>query len=138
MPGCRRGAEAQGGGQPLHHGDALRAERGERAGGTGEADQLDARAKLVEPRDMGVQRLHPDRAFQAEGNGQRVLKMRPSRHDGVAVTLGLQGQGRDDGREFRADQRQAGAHLKHRGAVHDVLRRGAPMGPAARLPGGAR
>ncbi len=114
------------------------AERGQRARGPGEAHQFDPRAHLVQPRDMRRQRLRPDRAFQPERHRQRVLQMGAPGHHRVAVPRRLRCQRIDDGDQFGADQRQPIAHLQHRGAVHDVLRRRAPMRPAAGLPGGAR
>ena len=44
----------------------------------------------------------------------------------------LGGQGAQHRPHLGADQRQALAHLQHGRGVHDVLRRGAPMGPARR------
>ena len=60
-------------------------------------------------------------------------------HHRVAVPVRLRGQSAATmRRQLGADQRQAVAHLQHGGGVHDVLRGGAPMRPAARLAGGAR
>ena len=88
--------------------------------------------------DVGDQRLRPDRAFQAECDRQRLLQMRPPGHHRVAVLFRLRDQCGDHAGERGADQRQALAHLEHRGGVHDVLRGGAPVRPAAGLARGAR
>ena len=70
--------------------------------------------------------------FRPKRGRQRLLQMRAPGHHGVAVAIGLGGQRGDDRQQLGADQRQPVAHLQHRGGVHDVLRRGAPMRPAAR------
>ena len=84
-------------------------------------------------RRQGDQRLRPDRAFQPQRDGQRLLQMSAARHHRTAVLFRLPGQSPRHAGKLGADQGQAFAHLEHGGGVHDILRGGAPVGPAAGL-----
>src|SRR3546814_2050402 len=57
------------------------AERGERAGGTGEAGDQDARAQLGETLAVALDRGQPDGTLVAEGDGQGVLEMGAARSE---------------------------------------------------------
>ena len=83
---------------------------------------------------MGQEGHRPDRTFQAKGDGQRLLQVGAAGHHGVAVLLRLSDQGGQDRAQFGFDQVQAIADLQHGRGVHDVLRGGAPMGPAGCRP----
>ena len=137
MPGRRRRGQVQFRRQPLHHRDALVAERRQRARRAGKLHLFDARAELVEALQMADERRRPDRAFQAEAGRQRLLQMGAAGHHRVAVAVRLGGEGLKQAVEFQPDQGEPLAHLKHGRGVHDVLRGSAPMGPRPRLARGA-
>ncbi len=107
MPRGERGGEIEIRGEGFHDRKTLVAQRGEGAGGAAELDAKDARAELVEALEMVEQRHQPDRAFQAEGGGQRVLEVGAAGHDGVAVAVGLGGEGVGGGAEFGLDEVEA-------------------------------
>ena len=65
--------QAEFGGESLHHGEALVAERGQRAGGAAELDPERARAELVEALDVVGDRHQPGRDLEAERGVERVL-----------------------------------------------------------------
>ena len=83
-------------GERALHVEALRAERGQRAGGTAELEPLDARPQLVEPLHHGQQRRQPDGDLVAEGDGQGVLQVGAPGHRDTEVARGLCDEGVDD------------------------------------------
>ena len=139
MPRRGRRGEAEFGGEAFHHRDALIAERGKRAGGAGEAHLLDARAELRRgDATWSISGCAHTAHFSPNVVGSACCRcVRP------AITvwrclLRLRRQRGDHGRQRGADQRKPVAHLQHGRGVHDVLRGGAPMRPAAGLARRAR
>ncbi len=82
---------------------------------------------------MAVESVEPDRRLVAEGHRQRVLQVGAPGHRRVAVFARELGEMAAHRRQILLDQGEPGADLQHRGGVHDVLGRGAPMQIAPRL-----
>ena len=85
MPGRERRAQTQFGGQALHDGDALVAERGQRAGRAAELDHLDARADLVSRCRWAMNGIAQMAHLRPKVVGQRLLQMGAAGHDRAAV-----------------------------------------------------
>ena len=96
--------------QRVVHGEALVAERGERAGGAGELADQHARPQLLQALAVAHDHAEPHGRLVAERHGQGVLQMRAAGHHGVAVLPGQRRQRRVErrrGRPRRAPARRA-------------------------------
>ena len=82
---------------------------------------------------MGEQRLRPNGAFETERDRERVLQMRAAGHHRVPVRVRLRASAAAVPESSSRTRRQSLTNLQHHGRVHDVLRRRAPVRPAARL-----
>ena len=131
VPGDGRRAQAELRGEPVHHADAVRAERGERADGPAELHHRYFGPEAGEPLGMALQGGEPQRALEAEGDRQRMLGVGAPGHRRVAVAARQVDQGSLAARQILVDQLERLAQLQHQPGVHDVLSRRAPMHPAA-------
>ena len=104
VPGDGGLGEVQLAGEGGLHGEALVAERGERAGGAGELHDEEARLQLIEALAVPLDHGQPDGGLVAEGDGQGMLQVRAARHDRVAVAFGERGEG---GVEVRRGRRRS-------------------------------
>ena len=84
---------------------------------------------------VAVEPGEPHRRLVAEGDRQRVLQMGAPGHRRVAVAPRQRAEMAAHRVEIRLDQLEPVADLQHRGGVHDVLRRRAPMQPAPAVAG---
>jgi hypothetical protein len=113
------------------HRRSLRAERGKSAGAAAEHRDEEARCDLMQPLDMADHLVDPHRGLVAEGRRQRVLAVRAPGDRHIGAALGEIGHRR----ECLADQPQKDpvhlAQYQQVAGLRDVLRRGAPMHPAA-------
>ena len=129
--GDGRAAEPEFGHQRVVHGEALVAERGQRAGRAGELADQHARLQFSEALAVARDHAEPDRRLVAERHRQGVLQVRAAGHHRVAMLLGERGERRVERGQVGLDQRQRIAHLQDSGGVHDVLGGGAPVHVAA-------
>ncbi|MNY04983.1 hypothetical protein D3C86_1376860 [compost metagenome] len=127
VPGGGGHAQAQFLGQRLLHGEALVAQRRQRAGGPGELHHGHARAQFGQTLLVAVEHRQPDRHLVAKGDRQGLLQVGAAGHRGVAVPGGQVGQNAAQGADIGVDAVQRVAHLEGHGGVHDVLRGGAPV-----------
>ena len=127
VPGDRRRLQAELLGERLHHADAVRAERGERADRAAELHHGDLAAEPGEARGVALQGVEPQRALEAEGDRQRMLGMGAPGHRGVPVAARQIREGRPGAVQILPDQLEPVAQLQHEPGVDDVLGGGAPM-----------
>ena len=113
------------------HFEPLAAEGGERAGRAAELHHLDTWLQFLEPLRVALKHGEPDGRLVAERDGQRLLQMSAPRHHSIAVLVAERGKRLAKGGDVLANEAEAFAHLKHAGAIHDVLRGRAPMQVAA-------
>jgi hypothetical protein len=119
---------------PAHaglHRRPLLPERGERAGATAEHRDKDARRRLPEALDMADQLVDPHRRLVAEGCRHRMLAMRPARDRHVRAALGQIGRRKQRVRDQLQKNMMRLAQDDEVAGLRDVLRRRAPMHPAA-------
>ena len=137
MPGDRRLAERQFARQLGAGSQAFlaRTERGEGARGAAELHLQHPWAQLGEPHGVAVAGRQPHCRLVAEGDRQCVLQVGAAGHRHVAPAPCQRREMAAQCGQVGLDQLQPGADLQHRGGVHDVLGRGAPMHPAPGLAG---
>ena len=113
------------------HRRALLAERGEGAGAAAQHGDEQARRRLLQPLDVAQQLVDPHRDLVAEGRRHRVLAVGAAGHRHVGAALGEIGhRGQRLADLAQEDRVRLAQHQKVAG-LRDVLRRGAPMHPAA-------
>ena len=107
------------------------AERGEGAGGAAEHRDEDARRRLLQPLDVADQLVDPHRDLEAERRRHRVLAVRAAGDRHVGAGFGqLGGGGQRVADQAQEDAVRLAQHQEVAG-LRDVLRRRAPMHPAA-------
>src|SRR6266481_6041556 len=87
---------------------------------------------------MPVDGRELDRGLVAKGDGERLLKVGPARHRGIAVLPRQVCEAIAQLLKIAVDDIKRGSKLEHIGGVHDVLRRGPPMHVTPRLTGSFR
>jgi hypothetical protein len=135
VPGGGRLGEIEAPAEGAPDGRRRLAERCQRPGGPAQLSDEQPRPARSEalrrPRELG----DPDRELEAEGDGNRVLAVRPAGHCRGRVPLGVPRQLADQLGQRRLDQIESGARLQDGAGVHDVLGGGAPVDVATRVSG---
>jgi hypothetical protein len=127
----RHGAEAQHASYSLLHGRSLLAQGGIGACGATQHGSEKPWRELVQTLDVAQQLIDPDRDLVAKGGGHRVLAMGAPGDRHLRGPLGKIRHGRQHFTDLSQEDRVGLAQHQQVAGLGDVLRRGAPMNPAA-------
>ncbi len=107
MPGDVGGLEGEPRREPVAKLPDLAAEGRAGAGGAEELDHGDPGAGRAEPLKMPLHLGEPDSELSAEGDGDGVLAVRPTGHDGRSVLLGSRSDHVAEGERERSTRSRA-------------------------------